>query len=59
MEGYEIKIMNTLSQIVWETEITQEEYQIDINTFNDYGTYFINIYDNLGSLLEVKKLILE
>ncbi len=59
MSGYDIKIMNTLSQIVWETEITQQEYQIDINTFGDYGTYFISIYDNLGTLLDVRKLILE
>ena len=59
MSGYEIIIMNTLSQIVWETIVTQEEYQIEVNAFGDYGTYFINIYDDLGALLEVKKLILE
>lgn len=59
MDGYQIKIMNTLSQIVWETSITQQEYQIEVNTFGDYGTYFINIYDDLGTLLDVRKLVLE
>lgn len=59
MNGYEIKILNTLSQIVWETTVTQEEYQIDVNNFGGYGIYFINVFDDLGTLLDVRKLILE
>ena len=59
MDGYQIKIYNTLSQLVWETFIEQEEYQIDVNTFGEYGTYFIQIYDDSETLLDVRKLILQ
>lgn len=59
MSEYNIKIINTLSQLVWETEITQEEYQINVDTFGDYGTYFIQIFDNNDTLLDVRKIILE
>ncbi len=51
--------MNTLSQIVWETNITQQEYQIKVKSIGDIGIYFINGYNDLGKLLDARKLMLE
>jgi len=59
MLNYEIKIFNSLSQIVWQTVIDQQNYQIDVNSFGGYGLYFVYVLDNNGSVLNTKKLILQ
>lgn len=56
---YTIEIVNILSQTVFEASLSQQEFQIDVNTFGDLGTYFIRIFDHLGTLKEVRTLILE
>ncbi len=57
--GYQIKIINTLSQIVYQTTINQTQYDVDLNTWTGNGTYFVQLYDTNGNLLEVRKIILE
>ena len=59
MNGYQIKIINTLSQSVFQTNITQQSYCIDLSTFNGTGTYFLQIYDNQSHLIDVRKIILQ
>lgn len=54
-----LKVVNTLGQIVYENLINQSEMQIDVSTFGGKGTYFVTIYDNLGTLKECKKLLLQ
>ena len=59
MNGYQIKIINTLSQTVFQTNISQQSYCIDLSTFNGTGTYFLQIYDNQSHLIDVRKIILQ
>ncbi len=59
MTSYNLKIENTLGQTVFENLINQSEFQINVNDFGGYGTYFVKIYDDLGTLLDTKKLILQ
>lgn len=59
MSNYNLKIVNTLGQTVFENLINEPEFQIDVNTFGANGTYFVNIYDDLGTLKESRKLILQ
>jgi hypothetical protein len=58
MNNYSISIENVKGQIVFTTKIEQFEYQIDVNEFGGYGTYLIKVYDNHGTALETRKLIL-
>jgi len=57
--GYEIKIINTLSQIVFQTTINQTQYEIDLNTWTGNGTYFVQFYNTDGNLIDVKKIIIQ
>ena len=57
--GYEIKIINTLSQIVFQTTISQAQYDIDLNTWTGNGTYFVQFYNTDGNLIDVKKIIIQ
>ena len=59
MSNYNLRIVNTLGQVGFENLINQQEFEIDINSFGREGTYIVNIYDNLGTLKECSKLILQ
>jgi len=59
MSTYNIKIVNTLGQTVFENLVDQQEFQINVNTFGGYGTYFIRIFDDEAILKEERILILE
>ncbi|MEA3448801.1 MAG: PKD domain-containing protein [Bacteroidota bacterium] len=59
MTGYNLQIVNTLGQTVFENLIDHAEFQIDVNDFGGYGTYFIKIFDDQGTLLDTRKLILQ
>ena len=59
MSNYNLKIVNTLSQTVFENLINQAEFQINLNDFDGYGLYFIKIFDDQGKLLHTRKLILQ
>jgi len=57
--GYELKIINTLSQVVFETSLSQSQYNIDLNTWTGNGTYFVQFYNANGNLIDVKKIIIQ
>ncbi len=56
--GYQIKILNTLSQVLYQQTISQQSYSVNLNSFST-GTYFVNILDGVGNLVEVKKIVLQ
>jgi hypothetical protein len=57
--GYKIKIINTLNKVVFRQTISQQQYFIDFGTWSGKGNYFVQIYDNTGYLIDVKKIILK
>ena len=57
--GYQVKILNSLSQTVYQTTISQAQYSVDLKTWTGKGTYFVQLYDNQGKLLDVKRIILQ
>jgi hypothetical protein len=57
--GYQIKIINTMSQTVFETKIDQSQYYLDLNSWTGKGTYFIQFIDPAGLLLDIKKIVLQ
>ncbi|MBA7531119.1 hypothetical protein ES705_23330 [subsurface metagenome] len=59
MTGYTIKIINTLGNIIFESEVTQQLFEIDVSAFGQTGLYFIQIIDYNNQILEIRKLILE
>lgn len=58
MNGYQIKIINSLSQVIYHATITQSELYIDLNEFSDKGICIVQLYDPKGNLKEVKRIII-
>jgi len=59
MNGYSVKIMNTLGQEVFSSAINSQLLQVSVNQLGATGNYFINVFDNNQNLLESKVLVLQ
>ena len=59
LNGYQIKIMNSLSQQVFQSAITQQQFYIDLSSWTGNGIYFVHIIDGQGNTVDVKKIILQ
>ena len=58
MNEYNLTIINTAGQVVFTSKITEQQFQIPVNTFGSKGTYFIHIVDPDNHIIETRKLIL-
>jgi hypothetical protein len=56
---FTISIVNSLGQFFFDILMDQQELKIDLNTFGGSGIYFVRIFDDQGSLKDIRKLILE
>ena len=59
MSNYILKIINSLGQDVFSSFITIPQFQIPITSFGGVGLYYIQLYDNTGNLVEIRKLIIQ
>jgi hypothetical protein len=59
MNGYSIKIMNALAQTVYSSVINQQQISIDLSTWTGKGTYYINILNGGGAVIETRVIVLQ
>lgn len=59
MNGYSIKINNSIGQTVYNQQITQKLVNINLSGWSGKGTYFVYIIDKQSNVIETKKIILE
>jgi hypothetical protein len=59
MIDYSIKIVNELGETVFETEITQPSYEINLSTWTGKGVYVLLVSDNNNVIKATKKIILQ
>jgi len=59
MSNYSLKIINSLGQDVFNSFITISQFQIPITSFGGVGLYYIQLYDDTGNLIEIRKLIIQ
>ena len=59
MTGYSVRINNALGQLVFNQNITQQQFFIDLSTWTGPGLYYVNILDPNGNPIEVKKIVLQ
>lgn len=57
MEGYSIKITNTLGQIVYLKAINEPQFNIDLASWTGHGTYYVYIIDPQNKIIELSKII--
>ena len=58
MIGYTFKIIDYLGKVVYESLISQQIIDLDLDTIGGRGTYFIQVIDDSSQILEIKKLVL-
>lgn len=59
LTGYQIKITNSLSQQVFQSNITQQQFYVDLTTWTGNGIYFLYIIDGQGNTIDIKKIVLQ
>jgi len=56
---YQMRITNSFGQQVFQSEITQQQLQLDMSTWTGKGMYFINIINKQSKIVHSKKVVLQ
>lgn len=59
LNGYTVKIINSLSQVVFNASIVQQSSYIDLSTWNGNGVYFVQLIDSTGNIVDIRKIVLQ
>jgi hypothetical protein len=59
MNGYSIRITNSLGQQMFQSAINQQQFYLDLATWTGNGMYYVNIIDPNGNIIDIKKIVLQ
>jgi hypothetical protein len=59
MNGYQIKITNSLGQQKFQTTINQQSNYVSLASWGGNGLYFVHIIDPQGNILDIRKIVLQ
>jgi hypothetical protein len=59
MTNYSIKIINQTGQVVYETNVSEPTYEINLSSWTGNGLYFLQLFDDFGDLIDVKKIVIQ
>ena len=59
LSGYSVKIETVLGQEVFKSAINQQQFSVDLTTWNGKGVYLVHILDNQNNIIETKKIVLQ
>ena len=59
MNGYQLKIENSLGQELFQTNITQQTDYLSLNNWGGNGLYFVHIIDTQGNTIDIRKIVLQ
>jgi hypothetical protein len=59
MNGYELRIENSLGQQVFMTNITQQSDYLSLANWGGNGIYFVHIIDPQGNTIDIRKIVLQ
>ncbi len=59
LNGYQLKIINSLSQNVFQTNITQQSDYLNLTTWGGNGLYFVQIIDTQGNIIDIRKIVIQ
>lgn len=59
MNGYTLKITNSLSQVVYTTQINMQSTTVDLSSWTGKGVYFVHLIDGQNSTIDIRKIILK
>ncbi len=59
LNGYQLKIENSLGQQVFQTNINQQNDYISLTNWGGNGLYFVRIIDPQGNTIDIRKIVLQ
>ncbi len=59
LNGYQLKIINSLGQQLFQTAINQQSSYINLSTWTGNGIYFVQIIDPQGNIIDIRKIVLQ
>ncbi len=59
LSGYQLKIINSLSQNVFQTNITQQSDYLNLTAWGGNGLYFVQIIDTQGNIIDIRKIVIQ
>ena len=59
MDGYQLRIENSLGQEVFQTSITQQSDYLNLSSWGGNGLYFVHIVDPQGNTIDIRKIVLQ
>jgi hypothetical protein len=59
LSGYKVKIESILGQEVFKSSINQQQFSVDLSTWNGKGIYLVHIIDNQDNIVVTKKIVLQ
>lgn len=59
MADYHLKIIDQLGAIVFETNVEEQIYEVNLSTWTGMGLYFLHIVDHVGQTIDIRKIVLQ
>ncbi len=59
LNGYQLKIENSLGQQVFQTNINQQSNYLSLTNWGGNGLYFVRIIDPQGNTVDIRKIVLQ
>jgi hypothetical protein len=59
LNGYQLKIENSLGQQVFQTNVTQQSDYLNLTNWGGNGLYFVRIIDLQGNTIDIRKIVLQ
>ena len=59
LNGYSLKITNSLGQVVFTTAINQQTSYVSLSSWTGNGMYFVSTIDAQGNTVDIKKLVIQ
>jgi len=59
MNGYTLRIDNSLGQTVFTSLINQQQFSVNLSTWTGKGTYYVYVIDQLLNTIDVRKIVIQ
>jgi hypothetical protein len=59
LNGYQLKIENSLGQQVFQTNINQQSNYLSLTNWGGNGLYFVRVIDPQGNTIDIRKIVLQ
>lgn len=57
--AYQLKIINQLGSVIFETNVEDQLYEINVHTWTGKGLYFVQLIDSAGHTIVTEKIIVQ